>query len=109
MSGPRSSHVVVHDARRLEAYIRASPVAVRAGQRHNADIDAVFVHRCESQSVVEHRGNRRHERRAIEMDRTQAAADLLDGVARRAVLLQKPKPRFGETVRMDIDHRAHGY
>src|ERR1700674_115623 len=109
MTSPRSSHVVVHNSRRLEAYVRAAPIAVRTGQRHNADINAMFVHRSESQSIVEHRGNRRHERRAIEMDRAQAAADLLDGVARRSVLLEEQKPRFGETVGMDIDHRAHGF
>ena len=76
MSGPRRRHVVVHDPRRLEAYLRAAPIAVRTGQRNDADIHAVLVHRSQAQSVVEHRRNRRHERRAVEMDRAQAAADL---------------------------------
>ena len=44
------------------------------GERHDADVDAARVHRLQAQVVVEHRRHRRHERRAVEMDRAQAAA-----------------------------------
>ena len=104
--GARGRHVVVHDARRLEAHVATAPVTVGTGQRHDADVDAMFVHRLEAKVVVEHRRDRRHERSAIEMDRAQAATHRFHRVAWRAVLLQQPEPRLGEAMGVDVDDGA---
>ena len=101
--GARGRHVVVHDAGSLQADLGRSPIAVRTRERDHADVHAVLVHRLQPQVVIEHRGNRRHERRAVEMNGAQAAANFLHRVARRAVVLQQIEPRLGEGVGVDID------
>ncbi len=108
MRGARSRHIVVHDACGVQADLGTAPVAVGTGERHDADVDAAFVHRREPQVVVEHRRHGRHEWRAVEVDRAKPPRDGLDGVARSAVLLQEVEPRLGEAVRVDVDNRAHG-
>ena len=72
----------------------------------HADVHAAFVHRLHAQAVVEHRRHRRHERRAVEVDRAQAAGDGLHRVPRAAVLLQELKPRLGEAMRVYVDDRT---
>ena len=103
MGGLRRGHVVVHDLRGPQAHVGRSPIAVGAREREDADVDAVLVHRSQSQVVVEHRRHRRHERRAVEMDGAQSAANLRDRVARPAVPLQKLEPRLGQAMRVDVD------
>jgi hypothetical protein len=106
MRGARRRHVVVHDARSFEAHLRTAPIAVRAGQRDDADVDADFVHRANAQIVVEHRRHGRHERRAVEMDGAHAACHGAHRVARAAMALQQREPRLGEAVGVDVDDRA---
>ena len=102
------SHVVIHDLCRLKARVGSTPVAVRTGERDDGHIDPDLVHRPQPQIVVEHRRDRCHERRTVEMDRAHAAGDLAHGVARAAMLLQQREPRLGQAVSVHIDDRAHG-
>ena len=104
MRSLRRRHVIVHDPCGLEADFRAAPVAIRARERDDADVDAMRVHRLQPQVVVEHRRHRRHERGAVQVNRAQSAADLLHRVARAAVFLQQREPRLGQAVRMNIDN-----